>query len=172
MPFAECREPTLCAQTTTVVCADVTTAGCKSDGEGGFADACAGLTSQAECTAVNSDSNDVTADCSFGSISRSTGADKFGVLTCTRNDFNQADSELTACPAGEFWDTRGTCARQDATGGCTDATTAGCQSDGCGGFEDACKNLVVGVRTTKGACEAVDSDSNEVVSVSVFFGRP
>ena len=46
------------------------------------------------------------------------------------------------------------CARTAAVV-CTDATTAGCQSDGANGFADACAGL-----TDSSACLAVDADTN------------
>jgi hypothetical protein len=53
-----------CAQTTAVTCTDATTAGCESDGYGGFTDACTALTNSAACLTVDQDS-DVAQDCTF-----------------------------------------------------------------------------------------------------------
>jgi hypothetical protein len=57
-----------CAQTTTTDCFDGTTAGCESDDSndlGEFRDACAERYSEADCAAVDSDSDVGTADCKF-----------------------------------------------------------------------------------------------------------
>jgi hypothetical protein len=54
-----------CAQTSAAACADATTAGCRSDGAGGFEDACAALTTESSCLAVDADTNAGTPDCAF-----------------------------------------------------------------------------------------------------------
>ena len=54
-----------CAQTAAVTCTDATTAGCQSDGAGGFEDACAALTDESSCLAVDADTNGATVDCAF-----------------------------------------------------------------------------------------------------------
>jgi hypothetical protein len=46
-----------------VACADDTTAGCRSDGAGGFEDACATLTIESSCLAVDAATNAGTLDC-------------------------------------------------------------------------------------------------------------
>jgi hypothetical protein len=72
-----------CAQTAEVTCSIATTAGCRSDGGAGFEDACRPLTDKAACTAVNSDTNAATKDCTFtpGSFTSTSCAATAG--TCT-----------------------------------------------------------------------------------------
>jgi hypothetical protein len=62
-----------CAQTAAVTCTDAVTAGCKSDGAGGFEEACAGLDSSVACLAVDADSNDATQDCAYAVHTGSAG---------------------------------------------------------------------------------------------------
>jgi Ca2+-binding EF-hand superfamily protein len=101
-----------CAQTNAVVCAAATAAGCKSDGLGGFEDACAGLGSKAACDGVDSDSDIATKDCTFvsgqGDALRVLGTPEWTAVNVSYSDFDglrtvQTEGEaLTACdaPAG------------------------------------------------------------------------
>ena len=77
----------------------------------------------------------------------------------------------SADPDGPQWtaaacaESAGTCAQTTAVA-CADATTAGCQADDAGGFEDACAAL-----TTSVACLAVDADTSVAcafVSTAVY----
>ena len=162
----------------TVACADATTAGCKSDGKGGFEDACASLATHDECAAVDSDSNSDTTDCDFSSDGSSVPCTYCGsnYLAAEANAwerpqkpdwrFSKISSPDTTrcilCPDGTTPMPRpglhSKCEQTtkiDCGDATTDATTAGCKAKDGEGFEDACASL-----TTQTACAAVDSDSD------------
>jgi hypothetical protein len=142
-----------CAQTVEVDCSDgvqdADTASCESDGAGGFRDACAelGRITEASCGAIDQDGG-VTDDCAW-----------------TQEGWEQTEEvcmdSVGTCQSlngGASLVDMGTCAQDtavDCGDGVQDADSAGCESDGAGGFRDACAQLS---RTDEATCVAVDQD--------------
>jgi hypothetical protein len=147
-----------CAQTAAVTCTDATTAGCQSDGAGGFEDACAGLDSSAACLAVDADSG-ATQDCAYTAGSHCELPAAQAIMTLAT--MAAAAEELTE-PASSLSTSGAMTRRRLLSGAMLESSVAVCASCGngaldgseidadCGGlYCDKCADCADGAACTK-----------------------